>query len=144
MAMAMPIVAATTRTFASLSDAVRVAVSVQRQIAALTEELDAAKCYIRVAARARGLSEHNTPVHIETSAGTCPVSHVPDKLTVIGDVDVVRSSLPAKLANRIFAQKTVLSSVADDIVLALPHAQRAHLSGKVEFRCQTARVLLPR
>lgn len=130
----------------SLESTIRTACTLQRDIARMTDELDACKATIRAAAAGYALSAHHNPVYIETSFGSCSVSYVGDKLEIVGkrDASTVRECLSEALAARLFTTKVVLRPDAGDIVLALPAAQRAQLTGKLEFRAQSARVQLPR
>jgi|WetSurMetagenome_2_1015567.scaffolds.fasta_scaffold161989_2 hypothetical protein len=142
--LAMPIPSTDTQT-PDLATTIRRASTLQKDIARLTEQLEAAKAEIRKAAARYALSAHNSPVQLECSIGSCSIAYVSDRLEIVGKVDpaIVRDSLPPSL-HRLFTTRVVLRPDAGDIVLSLPRAQRAQLSGMVEFRAQSPRVTLPR
>ena len=123
------------------------AATVHRQIAKLASELDALKAAIRSEACDAGLGPDETSVTMSGPGGSVTVVYVADRLVPVkgADLAAARASVPAWLADRLFAVRVVLAEGAAEVVRSIPPsvAQKA-LGGLLSFEPQSARVNLPK
>ena len=124
------------------------AIEANRQIAALTKELDAIKAALREKGIALAAQTGDNNVAIEGTLGSAQVVMVKPAPKAKKGVDLLaaEASLPAEVYGALFTKKTVVE-IADDFeakVAALPTAQKAVVANLVEMVASTPRVNLPK
>lgn len=124
------------------------AIEANRQIAALTKELDALKVFIRERGLAAAALSGQSQASLEGTLGAAQVVVVKATPKAKKGVDLLaaEASLPAEIYSQLFVKRTVVD-IADDFeekLAALPKAQKMVVSNLVEVVASTPRVNLPK
>ena len=127
---------------------VDMAVEMNRQITALTKELDALKAFIRERGIAAAALSGENNAQVEGTLGSAQVAMVKAAPKARKGADLLASeaSLPADVFATLFVKKTVVEFAPDfeEKLVALPKAQRAVVENLVEMVASTPRVNLPK
>ena len=127
---------------------VDMAVEYNRQITALTKELDALKAALREKGVAQAALSGENNVQIEGTLGSAQVVMVKPAPKAKKGVDLLaaEANLPAETFAALFTKVTKVE-IAEDYeakVASLPTAQKAVLANLIEVVAQTPRVNLPK
>jgi hypothetical protein len=123
------------------------ATRLRRDIAEMTERLDACKARIRAYAESVGPEERRVDggsVELESDEGTCTVVFVKDRLALCKGqtAEGLRNVLSDKLWSGLFEFKPALRDGGAQILTDLSTEDRRRLSGLLELRAQESRVTL--
>lgn len=124
------------------------AIETNRQINALTKELDLLKVFIRERGVAAAAITGENSALVEGSLGVAQVAMVKSSPKARKGTDLLASegSLPTEVFSALFVKKTVVefSPSFEEKLIALPKAQRAMVSNLVEIVASTPRVSFPK